>query len=202
MRADFDWHAAGDAAAGLMDVHDAALSHELSAAIEDTPYQRAARLTASMLASSHMRVLQGPIKSVRAVLPYRLPRLGGSPSLLWGMRFDRPLLELKQGVSRTALIRDTKVRDMRVAVVISALALTAFSACGTLSPSEHLPQVSDSGRLEPMGAQSAVQSLQRQVRERDRRIAELTFQLEALKTIDREAEDRRHQGRFPGTRDR
>jgi len=53
-----------------------------------------------------------------------------------------------------------------------------------------------------MGAQSAVQSLQRQVRERDRRIAELTFQLEALKTIDREAEDRRHQGRFPGTRDR
>ena len=95
MRADFDWHAAGDAAAGLMDVHDAALSHELSAAIEDTPYQRAARLTASMLASGHMRVLQGPIKSVRAVLPYRLPRLGGSPSLLWGMRFDRPLLELK-----------------------------------------------------------------------------------------------------------
>ena len=202
MRADFDWHAAGDAAAGLMDVHDAALSHELSAAIEDTPYQRAARLTASMLASDHMRVLQGPIKSVRAVLPYRLPRSGGSPSLLWGMRFDRPLLELKQGVSRTALIRDTKARDMRVAVVISALALTAFSACGTLSPSEHLPQVSDSGRLEPMGAQSAVQSLQRQVRERDRRIAELTFQLEALKTIDREAENRRHQGRFPGTRDR
>jgi len=26
--------------------------------------------------------------------------------------------------------------------------------------------------------------------------------LEALKTIDREAENRRHQGRFPGTRDR
>jgi hypothetical protein len=202
MRADFDWHAAGNAAASLMDVHDAALSHELSAAIEDTPYQRAARLTASMLASGHMRLLRGPIKSLRAVLPYRLPRLGGSPSLLWGMRFDRPLLELKQGVSRTALIRDTKARDMRVGVVISALALTAFSACGTLSPSERLPQVSDSGRVEPMGAQSAVQSLQRQVRERDRRIAELTFQLEALKTIDREAEARRHQGRFPGTRDR
>ena len=91
---------------------------------------------------------------------------------------------------------------MRVAVVISALALVAFSACGTLSPSEHLPQVADSGRLEPLGAQSAVQSLQRQVRERDRRIAELTFQLEALKTIDREAEARRHQGRLPGTRDR
>ena len=70
-------------------------------------------------------------------------------------------------------------------------------------PPEHLPQASDSSRVEPMGTQSAVvQSLQRQVRERDRRIAELTFQLEALKTIDREAEARRQQGRFPGTRDR
>lgn len=91
---------------------------------------------------------------------------------------------------------------MWVAFIISALVLTAFPACGTMSPSEHLPQSSDSSRVEPMGAQSAVQSLQRQVRERDRRIAELTFQLEALKTIDREAEARRQQGRFPGTRDR
>lgn len=202
MRADFDWHAAGDAAAALMDVHDAALSHELSAAIEDTPYQRAARLTASMLASGHMWLLRGPVKSVRGVLPDRLPRSGGSPSLLWGMRFNRPLLELKTVVHNGFDQRHEGIRDMRVAMVISALALTAFSACGILSPSEHLPQVSDSGRLEPMGAQSAVQSLQRQVRERDRRIAELTFQLEALKTIDREAEARRHQGRFPGTRDR
>ena len=93
---------------------------------------------------------------------------------------------------------------MWVAFIISALALTAFSACGTVSLlPEHLPQASDSSRVEPMSAQSAVvQSLQRQVRERDRRIAELTFQLEALKTIDREAEARRQQGRFPGTRDR
>jgi len=92
---------------------------------------------------------------------------------------------------------------MWVAFIIGALALTAFSACGTMSQSEHLPQTSDSPRVEPMGAQSVVvQSLQRQVRERDRRIAELTFQLEALKTIDREAEARRQQGRFPGTRDR
>jgi len=96
---------------------------------------------------------------------------------------------------------------MWVAFIIGALALTACSACGTVSPPEHLPehlpQASDSSRVEPMGAQSAVvQSLQRQVRERDRRIAELTFQLEALKTIDREAEARRQQGRFPGTRDR
>ena len=92
---------------------------------------------------------------------------------------------------------------MWVAFIISALALTAFPACGTVSLPEHLPQASDSGRVEPVGAQSAVvQSLQRQVRERDRRIAELTFQLEALKTIDREAEARRQQGRFPGTRDR
>jgi TolA-binding protein len=94
---------------------------------------------------------------------------------------------------------------MWVAFIVSALVLTAFSACGTVPPSEHLPQVSDSrsSSVEPMVAQSAVlHSLQRQVRERDRRIAELTFQLEALKTIDREAEARRQQGRFPGTRDR
>jgi hypothetical protein len=96
---------------------------------------------------------------------------------------------------------------MWVAFIISALALTSFPACGTMSPPEHLhehlSQASDRSRVEPMGAQSAVvQSLQRQVRERDRRIAELTFQLEALKTIDREAEARRQQGRFPGTRDR
>jgi hypothetical protein len=43
MRADFDRHAAGDSATGLMDVHDAALSHEFSTPIEDVPYQRAAR---------------------------------------------------------------------------------------------------------------------------------------------------------------
>ena len=97
---------------------------------------------------------------------------------------------------------------MWVAFIVSALVLTAFSACGTMPPSEHLPQASDSrsSRVEPMVAQLAqsavLQSLQRQVRERDRRIAELTFQLEALKTIDREAEARRQQGRFPGTRDR
>ena len=65
---------------------------------------------------------------------------------------------------------------MWVAFIVSALVLTAFSACGTMPPSEHLPQASDkrSSRVEPMVAQSAVlQSLQRQVRERDRRIAEL-----------------------------
>jgi hypothetical protein len=91
---------------------------------------------------------------------------------------------------------------MWFAVVIIPMALTALSACGTLPGSEQLPQAA-TNRSEPMAGQSAVVlSLQRQVRERDRRIAELTFQLEALKTIEQEAEFRRRQGRFPATRDR
>jgi hypothetical protein len=37
MRADFHRHAAADTATVFMDINDAALSHELSAAIEHTP---------------------------------------------------------------------------------------------------------------------------------------------------------------------
>lgn len=91
---------------------------------------------------------------------------------------------------------------MRFTFVMSILALTALYGCGTMSTSEHMPPANDS-TVEQVRAQAAVvQSLQRQVRERDRRIAELTFQLEALKTIDRDAELRRQQGRFLSARDR
>ena len=122
MRADFDWHAAGDAAAGLMDVHDAALSHELSAAIEDTPYQRAARLTASMLASSHMRVLQGPIKSVRAVPPYRLPRSGGIVIPPLRNALQSAVVRVEKKGFRERLWSDTRrIKDMWVAFIVSAL---------------------------------------------------------------------------------
>jgi hypothetical protein len=58
MGADFNRHTAGDAAAILMHVNDAALSDELCAPIKDTPYQRAARLTTSMLASGHVSLLK------------------------------------------------------------------------------------------------------------------------------------------------
>lgn len=80
---------------------------------------------------------------------------------------------------------------MRSALVISTLVLTALLGCGMVPVSPQPGQVPES-KAEPTTTQSAVvQSLQRQVRERDRRIAELTFQLEALKTIDRETEPRR-----------
>ncbi|HKT34462.1 MAG TPA: hypothetical protein VJR03_06490 [Nitrospira sp.] len=88
-------------------------------------------------------------------------------------------------------------REMWLVGVIATLAFTAISGCETMPTSEPISPPSLS-RAEPMAAQTAVvQSLQRQVRERDRRIAELTYQLEALKTIDREADLRREQGRVP-----
>ena len=91
---------------------------------------------------------------------------------------------------------------MRRALIISMLALTGLSGCTTMPASEYMARPVD-GRVAPKGAQPAVvQALQRQVRERDRRIAELTFQLEALKRIEQETESRRQQGRFPGPQDR
>ncbi|MGH7219117.1 MAG: hypothetical protein ACREI1_02145 [Nitrospiraceae bacterium] len=44
-----------------------------------------------------------------------------------------------------------------------------------------------------------VRSLQRQVRERDKRIAELESQLDALKVIDQDVEKRRQSSRPPAT---
>lgn len=69
-----------------------------------------------------------------------------------------------------------------------------LSACGTLpaTPVEHKsnPPAADS---------SVVQSLQRQIRERDKRIAELESQLDALKVIDQDMEERRKPNRLPAT---
>ena len=50
----------------------------------------------------------------------------------------------------------------------------------------------------PLDQSAAVQSLQKQVRERDRRIADLTFQVNALKRIDRDdMEARRSSNQLP-----
>jgi hypothetical protein len=69
-----------------------------------------------------------------------------------------------------------------------------LSGCGTPSatPAANAsdPAAVDSG---------VVQSLQRQIRERDRRIAELTSQLEVLKLIDQDVEERRKPIRPPAT---
>jgi hypothetical protein len=53
MRADVDGHAAGDPTAVFMHVHNTALPHKLSGAIEYNPRQRLAGLATSMLASGH-----------------------------------------------------------------------------------------------------------------------------------------------------
>jgi len=51
---DFNGHTAGDTAAVLMHVYDAALSDEFSSTIKDTSYQRATRLTSGIRASGHV----------------------------------------------------------------------------------------------------------------------------------------------------
>ena len=68
----------------------------------------------------------------------------------------------------------------------------ALSACGTL------PATSVDKKSDPAAVDSrVVQSLQRQVRERDKRIAELESQLDALKVIDQDMEQRRKSSRSP-----
>lgn len=55
-------------------------------------------------------------------------------------------------------------------------------------------------KSEPTGIESdAIKSLQRQVKERDRRIEELTSQLEALKAIDQDFANRRKPSHPPST---
>ena len=64
--------------------------------------------------------------------------------------------------------------------------LVAVSACGTLPPT------SVENKCEPAVVDSGVmQSLQIQIKERDKRIAELESQLDALKVIDQDTEPRR-----------
>ena len=63
------------------------------------------------------------------------------------------------------------------------LAMSVGSGCATVP--EGKPLVEPVCKV-PIDQSVAVQSLQKQVRDRDRRIADLTFQMNALKRIDRE----------------
>ena len=65
------------------------------------------------------------------------------------------------------------------------LALT-LSACGTL-PATSVNKKSDPAAVDS----SVVQSLQRQIREREKRIVDLESQLDALRVIDQDMEKRR-----------
>ena len=73
------------------------------------------------------------------------------------------------------------------------LALT-LSACGIL-PATSVNKKSDPAAVDS----SVVQSLQRQIREREKRIADLESQLDALRVIDKDMEKRRTSSRPPAT---
>ena len=73
------------------------------------------------------------------------------------------------------------------------LAIT-LSACGTL-PAPSVNKKSDPAAVNS----SVVQSLRRQIREREKRIAELEAQLDALKVIDQDMEKRRKPSGSPAT---
>lgn len=69
-----------------------------------------------------------------------------------------------------------------------------LGSCGTL------PTTSADKTSDPAGVDSGVvQSLQRQIREREKRIAELEAQLDALKVIDQSTEKLRKPIRPPAT---
>ncbi len=73
----------------------------------------------------------------------------------------------------------------------------ALSACGT---APHAPVAAVVHRNDPpAGESSVVQSLQRQLRERDKRIGELESQLNVLKLIDQDVEARKKSSRPPVT---
>ena len=75
---------------------------------------------------------------------------------------------------------------------IGLLGVIALSACGTwpTAPVEHK---SDSAATHA----GIIQSLQKQIRERDKRIADLESRLDALKVIDQDIEKRKTFGRPP-----
>jgi hypothetical protein len=69
-----------------------------------------------------------------------------------------------------------------------------LGACGILPAS-----TVDKKRDPVMVDSSVVQSLQRQIKEREKRIADLEAQLDALKVIDQDIEKRRQSSRPPAT---
>ena len=71
-----------------------------------------------------------------------------------------------------------------------------LSACGTVPPA---PVAAVHRNDPPVGESSVVLSLQRQLRERDKRIDELESQLNVLKLIDQDVETRKKPSRPPAT---
>ena len=82
---------------------------------------------------------------------------------------------------------------------IGLLWAIALSGCGILHPSSSPPAASVANTGDPAVDSGLVQSLQRQIRERNKRIAELMSQLDALKVIDQDMQERRTSSRQPAT---
>jgi hypothetical protein len=81
------------------------------------------------------------------------------------------------------------------ALVGRGLILTAvLGGCGTAST----PMATENTATTP-GELCSVKSLQKQLRERDKRIDELEFQLDALKFIDQDLDKRKKSYRPPAT---
>jgi len=78
----------------------------------------------------------------------------------------------------------------------AALLAITLSACGTVPPA---PVAAVHRNDPPAGESSVVQSLHRQLRERDKRIDELESQLNVLKLIDQDVETRKKPSRPPAT---
>ena len=76
----------------------------------------------------------------------------------------------------------------------SLLLAITLSACGTL------PATSENKKSDPAAVNSSVvQSIQRQIREREKRIADLESQLDALSVIDQDMEKLRTSSQPPAT---
>ena len=89
-----------------------------------------------------------------------------------------------------SLLRTKIMMSLIGGVILSA----ALSACGT-APATKVGHKSDPA----VDMSAKVQSLQRQIQERDKRIEELESQLEALKVIDQDHEKQRKPLRPPAT---
>ncbi len=77
---------------------------------------------------------------------------------------------------------------------VSLFVAITLSACGILTTTS-----GDKKSNSAAADSSVVQSLQRQIREREKRIVELESQLDALKVIDEDMEQRRKSNRPPAT---
>ena len=85
-------------------------------------------------------------------------------------------------------------------VGVGLLLAITLNSCGT-SPAPSGAKASEPAAVDAKSVQSfnLVHSLHRQIRERDKRIAELTSQLEALKVNDQDMKNRRKFSRPPAT---